>query len=77
MQRSKSSAYAPSAYAVGTKVCKTSGYPFPGEVVAVFATRTGKTRYVVECTAPQVEGCLHIFNGDQIEPRDLEGPAEG
>lgn len=47
------------------KVTKTSGYLFPGTVVAVFDTLAGETRYVVESsTSP---GLLHIFNEAQLE----------
>lgn len=51
---------------VGTRVQKAKGYPFPGVVVSVFSTTKKELRYVVECTAPGVEGCLHIFNGEQL-----------
>lgn len=51
---------------VGDRVEKVSGYRWPGEARAVFTTRAGKIRFVVECTAPEVEGALHIFSGDQI-----------
>lgn len=50
-------------------VNKKKGYKFPGVIIAKFETLTGKTRYVVECTAPLVQGCLHIFNADQLEKR--------
>ena len=55
---------------VGAAVRKKTGYEFPGEVRSVFATRAGKTRYVVECTVPGMEGMLHIFNRDQLERAD-------
>lgn len=54
----------------GDKVHKASGYRWPGEVVAVFKTRAGKTRIVVECTVPEVAGALHIYSPEQLE---LEG----
>jgi hypothetical protein len=50
----------------GDHVRKVEGYPFPGEVVSVFKTAAGNTRVVVECTAPAVRGCLHIFNPLQL-----------
>lgn len=55
---------------VGSKVQKKKGYPFPGVVVAEFHTTSGAVRYVVECTSPDVRGCLHIFNADQLSPLD-------
>ena len=48
---------------VGDKVDKAEGYTFPGTVVAVFETTTGKTRYVVEMDG---HGLLHIFNAKQL-----------
>ena len=42
-------------------------YRFPGVVVSVYTTLKGKTRYVVECTSPDVEECQHIFNEDQLQ----------
>jgi hypothetical protein len=52
---------------VGDRVRKTGSYKWPGIVVARFQTLAGETRVVVECTAPEVEGALHIFNPDQLE----------
>jgi len=46
------------------KVCKPEGYPFPGTVVAVFTTKAGDERYVVE---HECGGLLHIFNPIQLE----------
>ena len=37
-------------FEVGDAVQKNDGYPYPGEVRAVFATKAGKLRYVVEAT---------------------------
>jgi hypothetical protein len=54
----------------GTRVRKVKGYPFPGIIVSTFNTLGGQQRYVVECTAPGVEGCLHIFSPEQLEPDD-------
>lgn len=55
-------------YVIGDHVVKIAGYPFPGEIRAVFTTHAGHERFVVEmrdadnaCT-----GLLHIFNRDQI-----------
>lgn len=45
------------------KVYKPMGYPFPGQVVAVFMTRAGKHRYVVEHECGDL---LHIFNDTQL-----------
>lgn len=50
---------------IGSKVIKPEGYPFPGEVRAVFTTKEGLWRYVVESSlAP---GLMHIFAPVQIE----------
>lgn len=51
---------------VGTSVQKVSGYSFPGEIRAVFTTRAGKVRYVVEATGREYAGMLHIFSPEQI-----------
>lgn len=56
-----------SKFAVGDKVQKSSGYRWPGVVVSVFATIAGQTRYVVECTVPEVAGALHIYSESQLE----------
>lgn len=55
-------------FAVGDRVIKISGYGYPGEIVSIFQTKSGKTRYVVEATGEGYEGMLHIFNGDQLRP---------
>jgi hypothetical protein len=52
---------------VGDRVRKVKGYGWPGIVVSVFETRASQTRYVVECTVPEVAGALHIYSGDQLE----------
>jgi len=53
---------------VGTKVRKKAGYRFTGVVVATFVKRDLVTvRLVVECTAPDCEGMLHIFSMDDLE----------
>lgn len=54
------------ALTVGDRVEKSAGYQWPGVVVAVFETIGGKTRYVVECTVPEVAGALHIYSPNQI-----------
>lgn len=51
---------------VGHQVVKTKGYPFPGEVRAVFKTRAGFVRYVVEATGEDYRGLLHIYDGTQL-----------
>lgn len=51
---------------VGDRVVKVQGYKWPGIVVAVFCTLSGKQRLVVECTVPEVEGALHIYAPDQL-----------
>lgn len=52
---------------VGDEVIKSSGYKFPGVVVASFHNRAGDQRYVVECTAPGASGMLHIYSPAQLE----------
>ncbi len=61
-------------FAPGERVHKKSGYKFPGVVVSRFKKTNGSTRYVVECTAPDCEGVLHIFNPDQIIRRVEDKP---
>lgn len=53
----------------GDLVEKRTGYPFPGVVIAAFYNMKGERRYVVECTAKGVEGCLHIFSAGQLTYR--------
>jgi hypothetical protein len=53
-------------FKIGDKVEKTSGYKWPGVVVAVFDTLAGEHRVVVECTTPEVAGALHIYNEKQL-----------
>jgi hypothetical protein len=53
---------------VGDKVQKAKGYRWPGEVRSVFQNKAGQTRVVVECTAEEVAGALHIFNESQLVP---------
>ena len=55
---------------VGDRVRKVKGYPFPGVIVAAFDTLAGHRRFVVECTAEDVQGCLHIFNASQLVKED-------
>lgn len=52
---------------IGDKVRKVKGYRWPGVVVAKFETLSGKLRYVVECTVPEVTGALHIYSPEQLE----------
>lgn len=51
-------------FKVGDKVDKITGYSFPGTVVSVFTTTTGKIRLVVEMNN---FGLLHIFNEDGLK----------
>jgi len=54
---------ASSSFGVGDLVEKFKGdYQLSGEVRAVFTTRAGKTRYVVEHTP----GFLHIYSGEVL-----------
>lgn len=54
-------------FKVGDRVDKKEGYHFPGTVVSVFVTTTGKTRLVVEMDN---YGLLHIFNEDGLIKTD-------
>ena len=54
-------------FARGDRVRKVKGYKFPGVVVAAFTTLEGNWRYVVQCTAEDTEGILHIYNAGQLE----------
>lgn len=58
------------AFIIGDRVMKKTGYLYPGQVVSVFKTLAGETRYVVECTVPEVSGMLHIFNAEQLHLYD-------
>ena len=51
---------------VGDRVLKIKGYKWPGIVVADFVTTANDRRIVVECTAPEVAGALHIFSPEQL-----------
>jgi hypothetical protein len=48
---------------VGDRVDKIVGYKFPGTVVSIFETLTGKVRIVVEMDEFHV---LHIFSEDGL-----------
>lgn len=50
----------------GQCVSKVKGYLFPGVVVARFLNLQGLERYVVECTAPDVKGILHVYNPEDL-----------
>jgi len=52
---------------IGDKVDKSTGYTFPGTVVAVFQTTAGELRYVVEMDQHKL---LHIFNEKQLKLKD-------
>ena len=58
-------------FAIGDKVSKPKGYPWPGVVVAVFHTMRVERRYCVERVSPDgtPEGCIHIFSETQLERR--------
>lgn len=59
--------YEKNRYVVGDKVVKREGYKYPGEVRAVFWTRAGNVRYVIEATGDAYAGMLHIFSELQIQ----------
>lgn len=52
---------------LGDKVRKIKGYPFPGVIVSDFKTYKGERRVVVEARHPDILGCLHIYNPEQLE----------
>lgn len=51
---------------IGDKVEKLRGYKFPGVIVADFKNYKGERRIVVECRHPDILGCLHIYNPEQV-----------
>lgn len=60
-------------YAIGERVDKYTGdYQLAGEVRAVFMTKAGKVRYVVE----HDPGFLHIYGDANLRPSP-EGEANG
>lgn len=54
---------------VGVKVKKKTGFQYPGVVVCVFRTTTGKLRCVVEAEHEEFKGMLHIYDPAQLELR--------
>jgi hypothetical protein len=54
---------------IGQKVKKKTGYSFEGELRAIFKTRNGEERAVVELVNEGGNGdkMLHIFNPTQLE----------
>lgn len=52
---------------LGDMVRKKKGYPFPGCVVADFVNYKNERRLVVEARHPDIIGCLHIYNPEQLE----------
>lgn len=52
----------------GHHVVKPKGYPFPGQIRAVFTTSAGATRVVVESST--LPGLLHIYDPNQLAPCD-------
>jgi hypothetical protein len=58
---------------VGDRVEKRTGYKWPGQIVAVFTTKAGLIRCVVECTHPVVAGALHIYAPEQLARVDEFG----
>lgn len=54
-----------SGWTVGDAVRKPKGYPYPGEIRAVFTNRAGDVRLVVE--SDLAPGMLHIFSPTQVE----------
>lgn len=58
-------------FRVGDHVEKFTGdYHLSGEVRAVFTTRAGKTRYVVE----HFKGLLHIYSASNLRPASADAP---
>lgn len=67
------------SYKVGDHVQKAAGYKWPGVVVSMFKTLSGKQRVVVECTVPEVAGALHIYSLEQLipaKPRTRSSPQQ-
>lgn len=61
-------------FPIGTPVEKIGGdYKFPGVVVAVFQKVSGEVRYVVECTAPDCKGILHIYSRKNLSSHPHDG----
>jgi hypothetical protein len=63
----------PCPWKVGDKVQRKPGasYLFPGVVISVGLKLDGKTWHCeVECIAPGVEGCTHVFPASQLVPLD-------
>ena len=52
---------------IGDSVQKVKGYRFPGVIVADFTNYKGERRLVVEARHPDIIGCLHIYNPEQLE----------
>jgi hypothetical protein len=67
MQRAEPAKQPGQDFAQGDRVRKVKGYKFPGVVVAAFTTLEGNWRYVVQCTAEDTAGILHIYNAGQLE----------
>lgn len=58
---------------VGDKVQRKPGasYLFPGVIISTGLKLDGKTWHCeVECIAPGVEGCTHVFPASQLVPLD-------
>jgi hypothetical protein len=51
------------------EVQKSKGYKYPGIIVSVFETLSGKIRYVVEADHRDFRGMLHIFSDSDLEER--------
>jgi hypothetical protein len=58
------------AFRIGDKVEKVVGYRFPGVILSGFRKLNGDQRYAVECTAPDVEGVIHIFAEGDLKLTD-------
>lgn len=60
-------------FKVGDRVMRKPGasYMFPGVVISTGLKLDGKTWHCeVECIAPFVEGCTHVFPASQLVPLD-------
>jgi len=63
----------PCPWKVGDKVQRKPGasYLFPGVIISTGLKLDGKTWHCeVECIAPGVEGCTHVFPASQLVPLD-------
>ena len=54
-------------FPLGTRVRKASGPEWRGVVVGYYSSTYTPEGLVIECTVPEVQGALHIYNPEQLE----------